>query len=126
MKSPINITQLKEDLSSHLFALILVSSLIAQCFLPWWSIAVCSFGAAFWLAQSSGEAFAKGTAAIAIIWIAFAWLIKFTSAGTLSTQIASILPLKGHDGFLIIVGGLIAGLVGGVAAMSGFLCRKAV
>jgi hypothetical protein len=126
MKSPIDIQQTKENLRNPFFAVLLVASVVAQLFFPWWSIAIVCLVVAFFMASSAAEALAKGTAVITLGWVAYAWYIHATSGGILSNKVAEIFPLKGNSGYLIAIMGFLGGLVGGLSASAGYLLRDAV
>jgi hypothetical protein len=106
-----------------LFSLIFISSLILHFFSPWWVCALVAFWAAFWQARSAGQAFAVGAAAIGLLWSLSATFWQVASAGILSNKVASLLQLS-SGGQLLGVLTVIATLVGGNAALSGYLLRQ--
>jgi hypothetical protein len=106
-----------------LFSLIFLGSLILHFFSPWWICALIAFLAAFWQAKSAGQAFVVGGAAIGLLWGFAASFWHFASDGILSDKVAGMLQLPNGgvlNGILLII----AGLVGGNAALSGFLVRS--
>jgi hypothetical protein len=105
-----------------LFSLILIGSLILHFFLPWWICALVAFLAAFWQAKSAGQAFAVGAAALTLLWGFAASYWHFASQGILSDKVAGMLHLPNGVALMVVVA-IIAGLVGGNAALSGFLVR---
>jgi hypothetical protein len=105
-----------------LFSLIFLGSLILNFFLPWWICALVAFLSAFWQANSAGQAFAVGAAALTLLWGFVASYWHFSSQGILSDKVAGILNLP-NGGMLMAVVAIIAGLVGGNAALSGYLVR---
>lgn len=106
-----------------LFLLIAILSLILQFFLPWWIIAIIAFGAAYWKASSGKIAFLSGFLAILTLWTIMSAFIHIRTGGVLSDRIAALFFLPSPL-LLIIVTALIGGLVGGMAALSGFFARQ--
>lgn len=118
------LVKIKELFVSPLTITIVVLAFIMGYFFEWWTVAIAAFigGAVF--GTSSGETFAKGTAAVTTLWLLMTWFQHFTTQGILSNKIAQILPVGGNVGALIAATVLIGGLVGGWGAMSGFLVRN--
>ena len=113
----------KIEEKGKLFSLIFLVSLILHFFLPWWICALVAFLAAFWQAKSAGQAFLVGAASLTLLWGFAASFWHFSSQGILSDKVAGMLHLP-NGGSLMAVVALIAGLVGGNAALSGFLVRN--
>ncbi len=105
-----------------LFSLIFLGSLILQFFLPWWICAAVAFIAAFWQANSARQAFLVGGAAIGLLWCVLALFWHFGSAGILSDKVASVFKLNSGLSLIGVVT-LIAALLGGNAALSGYLVK---
>ncbi|MEA5459425.1 hypothetical protein VB796_10265 [Arcicella sp. LKC2W] len=118
------ITKIKELFVSPLTVTIISLAFILGYFGDWWTVAIAAFIGGAMFAKSSGEAFAKGTAAISTLWLLATWYHHFTTQGILSNKIAQILPVGGNVGILITTTVFIGGLVGGWGAMSGFLVRN--
>ncbi|WP_192822876.1 hypothetical protein [Rufibacter sp. LB8] len=108
-----------------LFLLILLLSLIAQLFLPWWTIAIICFALAFWKAQHGGKAFLAGFAGIGLTWLGAALYWHIISDGILSERVATMLFVN-SPWLLIIATVVIGGFTGGLSAVSGFLVRRAL
>ncbi len=115
---------IKELFISPLTITILILTFILGYFFDWWTVAIAAFIGGFFFGVSSGETFAKGTAAVATLWLLMVWYHHFSTQGILSNKIAQILPVGGNVGILIAATVFIGGLVGGWAAMSGFLIRN--
>lgn len=98
-------------------------SFIAGLYAPWWSIAVISFVVALLIKQRYGLAFISGFLGIFLLWVILAFWIDAKNNGVLSHKIAELFPLGGSSVLLILVTGLVGGLVGGFAAMSGSSIR---
>jgi len=108
-----------------LFLLILVLSLAAQFFLPWWIVAVIAFGLALWKARSAGGAFGAGFLGIGLGWLGMSLFIHLRTGAILTNKIAQLFSLPSST-LLLLITALVGGLVGGMAALSGYFCRKAV
>ena len=108
-----------------LVAIILTALLafISGLFLPWWGMAITSLLVAVLVHLKAGKAFLAGLLGVFLLWAGLAWWIDMKNNGVLSTKIASVLPLGGNAGLLILVTGFIGGLVAGMAAMSGSFLR---
>ncbi len=111
---------------SPLTSIIIMVTFVSQYFFDWWVIALAAFAVCYLQAKSSGEAFRKSAAGIAVLWLLVTLYYHIATDGILSTKIASILPLGGNAGLLIAITVLIGGLVGGFAGMSGYLVRKSL
>jgi hypothetical protein len=105
------------------FVLIALLSFLLQFFLPWWIISIVAFGVAFWKASSSGKAFLSGFLTIVLVWAIMSAFIHVRTDGILSNRIAALFNLPSSL-LLILITSLIGGLVGGIAALSGYLVRQ--
>ena len=108
-----------------LFALILLASLVFQLFLPWWVIAPIAFGLAFWKSDSGRHAFLAGFTAIFVLWFAAAYVPHYRNEGILTAKVAQLLGLPAPF-LVLVVTALVGGLVGGLAAWSGFFWKSAL
>ena len=109
-----------------LVALLLTAilSYAAGFYLPWWCIAVTAFIVAVAIPQKPGKAFLCGFLGLFLLWIGLALYIDMGNQHILSMKIAELL-FKSHSHALIMsVTGLVAGLVGGFAALSGAYLRQ--
>ncbi len=113
----------KIEQKGALFSLIFLGSFILHFFLPWWICTLVAFLAAFWQAKSGKQAFAVGGVAIGLLWGLTASFWHFASQGILSNKVAGMLGLP-NGGLLTAILALIAGLVGGNAALSGYLVKS--
>lgn len=100
-----------------------ILSFISGLFLPWWGIAIVAFLIAAIIHQKAGKAFLAGLLGVFLLWAGLAWWIDMKNNSVLSHKIAGILPLGGNSILLILVTGLVGGLVGGFAAMTGSSLR---
>lgn len=108
-----------------LFLLIALLSFLLQLFLPWWIIAVVAFGAALWRATNGRNAFWSGFLAIAVVWMLTATIIHVRTDGILTQRIAALFSLPASF-LLLCITALIGGIVGGMAALSGFYVRQLI
>lgn len=105
------------------FILTALLSYAAGFYLPWWSIAITSFAVAAIIPQKPLRAFLTGFSALFVLWIVLALYIDFNNEHILSMKISELL-FKSHSHALIMsVTGLVAGLVGGFAALAGAYLR---
>lgn len=106
------------------FILTALLSYAAGFYLPWWSIAITAFAVAALIPQQPLRAFLTGFLALFVLWIVLALFIDMNNDHLLSMKISELL-FKSHSHALIMsVTGLVAGLVGGFAALAGAYLRK--
>lgn len=108
----------------RLFLLLLVLSFALQFILPWWILAVVAFGLAFWLAKKASGAFWAGFAAIFLGWLGLSLFFHLRNDGILTSRVATLFTLP-QPWLLLLVTALVGGLVGGLAALTGYFCRRA-
>lgn len=99
-------------------------SFISGLFLPWWGIAIVALAVGALIHQQAARAWLAGFSGVFILWAGLAWWIDLQNQGILSQKVASILPLGGNTYAIIAVTGLIGGLIGGFAAMTGSFLRS--
>ncbi len=103
--------------------LIAVISLLAQLVLPWWSVAIVAFAVCFWRSTSAGRAFWHGFAGVALVWLLYALMIHVRTDGILTGRMGQLIFKADGAVFPLLVTALLGGLVGGLAAMSGYYVR---
>lgn len=108
-----------------LFLIILILSFISSYFLPWWVIAIVAFLAAFFLGKTPGQSFLSGFGAVFIAWMVLALLKSIPNDNILAKRVAQLFQLPNWI-LLLLITALIGGLVGGMAALSGVLLKKAI
>ena len=103
-----------------LFLLIFVLASLAQLLLlPWWVVLPLCLGLAAWRGTSAGAAFGAGLLGVGLSWwLPAAWL-NLHGTGLLAGRVATLLPLGGNPWLLVLLSGLLAGLVGGLATLAG-------
>ncbi|HEY8999923.1 MAG TPA: hypothetical protein VIM89_01125 [Mucilaginibacter sp.] len=108
-----------------LFLLILILSFICSYFLPWWAAAAIAFLAALFVGKTSGKSFWSGFGAIFVLWIVLALVKSIPNDDILASRVIQLFPLPHQWVLLLLTTALIGGLVGGMAALSGILTKKA-
>lgn len=98
--------------------LTVILSLIAEMFLPWWSLAVVAFLVTLVLRLRSGQAFLAGFLGIFILWFVGAFVRDVQNDHILSLRMSELFKLSGSLVFML-VGALIGAIVGGLAGWSG-------
>jgi hypothetical protein len=104
---------------------IMALAFLLELFLPWYYIAVAAFVGGYVLKSKAN--FLAGFLAIATLWSLYAWLQ--TNAPTtfpshdLAERVAHIFTLPRTE-ILILITGVIGGLVGGFAALTGALLKR--
>lgn len=98
----------------------------AQLVLPWWSLAVVAFAGGLALAPTGRAAFGAGFGGAGLSWLLPAMWLAHQNQCLLAHRVAELLPLGGSATALIVVTALVAGLVGGLAALAGRWLREAL
>lgn len=99
-------------------------SFIGALRFDWWIIAIAAFLAALLIHQKAGKAFLSGFAGVFLLWVVLALWIDLNNAGNLSSRIAQLLGIGSSSFLLILITGVVGGLTGGLAAMSGSYLRQ--
>ncbi|MDI9358672.1 MAG: hypothetical protein QM528_06975 [Phycisphaerales bacterium] len=86
---------------------------------PWWSFAVAVFIIHCFFKQGHFLSFLSGFMSIFILWFCIALVMDVRNNHILSQKIASLFYMNGSSIMLIIVTGLIGGILGGLAALTG-------
>jgi ABC-type transport system involved in cytochrome c biogenesis permease subunit len=95
---------------------------LAMTFFAWWSMAVVLLITGYTFNLKPLATFILGFLAAASIWAGYSFLIDAQNESLLSGKMASLLKLP-SGAYLIALSGLIGGLVGGFAGLSGRLAR---
>ena len=106
--------------------LIFVLATAVQLDAPWWSLAVVTFGVGLAIAPSGRAAFWAGFAGAGLSWLVPAVWLSYQNNGLLAQRVAQLLPLGGSAVALLAATALVAGLVGGLAALAGVWLRVAL
>lgn len=81
---------------------------------------------ALWRGSPGGQAFLAGLLGAGLSWWIPATWLNLHGVERLAQRLATLLPLGGSSWVLVLVAGLLAGLVGGLAALSGAWVRQAL
>jgi len=92
-----------------------------EIFLPWYILVVPAF--AFGLLLKSNANFLGGFVGVALAWGLKIYLIQSATTNDLAARVARILPVQ-QPLYLIILSLVLAGLIGGFAALSGSLLKE--
>ncbi|HXH17844.1 MAG TPA: hypothetical protein VNJ07_02085, partial [Chitinophagales bacterium] len=95
-----------------------ILSLLLQLLLPWWIIVAAAALAGAIFSIGGFRSFVSGFLGTAVVWWGYAWMIDVKNQSLLSARIAELFHL-GNPALLIFVCGLLAGIVGGFASVSG-------
>lgn len=102
-----------------------VACFVAQLLLPWWWVVapICALGG-FWLGRSGAAAFAAGFLGVGLGWVLAATVPWLLTHSALPGRVATLLTLPGGGAVLVAVAGVVSGLVGGLAAVTGWWLRQ--
>ena len=106
------------------FFLTALLSYAAGFYFPWWSIAVAAFAVAAFIPQKPFFSFLAGFLALFFLWTLMASYIDLKNKHLLSTKIAEILFKTPSHWLIMMVTGLVAALVGGMAALTASFIRR--
>ena len=98
-------------------------SFAACLYLEWWSIAIVCFIIAALIRQRPGVAFITGFLALFLLWAGLSYWISNNNGHILAHKMSLILLQKDNPSLLFLLTGLIGGLAGGFAAVTGSLIR---
>lgn len=107
------------------FKIILIAGLcyIFELFLPWWSVVMAAFLVNLWMPGKGFIDFLNGFLGVGLLWLIYALLIDSETSSILSARIAQLFSLP-NASFIIALTGLVGGVVGGFAALSGSQFRR--
>src|ERR1700694_4896649 len=104
--------------------LIILLSLIACLYFPWWSIAIVAFIITAVIPQSGLMSFITGFTALFILWGALSLWISSNNNHILAHKVSLLILKVDNPYLLMLVTALIGAVVGGFAAMAGSYLRK--
>lgn len=109
-----------------LVALLLTAllSFIAGLYLPWWSITIAAFIVALLVYQKAGIAFLSGFSGLFLLWGSLSFWMDTKNESIFSAKIGALLGIGNNPFLLILITGIVSGLVGGFAAMTGSFARS--
>jgi hypothetical protein len=108
-----------------LFLIILILSFASGYFLPWWVVAIAAFLAAFFIGKTSAQSFWSGFSAVFIGWTVLALFKSIPNDHILASRVVQLFPLPHNWIWLLLITAIIGGIVGGMAALSGVLLKRA-
>ena len=90
---------------------------------PWWIVVVIGFVVGWLIPGGVLNSFMSGFLGVGIVWLGHSWKLDVTNDSQFSSMILQIVPL-GDTLLLIALVGVIGGLCGGLATLTGALIRK--
>jgi hypothetical protein len=106
------------------FILTALLSYAAGFYLPWWSIAITAFAVAVFIPQKPMRAYLAGFTSLFLLWVVLALSIDMNNEHLLSQKISALLFKSPSHATIVSITGLVAGLVGGFAALAGSFLRS--
>lgn len=102
------------------------AALIAQKFLPWWSIAISSAFVSLCFSRSNAKAIFASFVGVAILWTVYPTIIDISTSSILTKKMVVLFsPYMSNIAHPIILTGFIGGLVGGISGLTGYRIKKA-
>ena len=92
-------------------------------FFTWWTAMVVAFLVCYISPSSGLNAFIAGFLGVGLVWMGHAWNIDVLNESAFSTKVAEIMQVSDPI-FLVFATGLIGGLAGGFASLSGTSFRS--
>ncbi|MBX9785014.1 MAG: hypothetical protein K2X48_17135 [Chitinophagaceae bacterium] len=106
------------------FILTAFLSYVGGLYADWWIIAVVAFLVSAIIPQKPFFAFLAGFFSLFLLWTLMASYMDVKNKHLLSTKIAEVLFKAPSHWLIMMATGLVAGLVGGFAALTGSFIRK--
>ena len=106
--------------------LIAVFGSLAQTYFPWWSSVIIALVVELAIGKKNGTAFFSGFYGLAIPWMVLATYIDVNSGAVLSVRILELFKLPQYSIVMIVLTGLLGGLAGGVASLTGSWIKRAI
>lgn len=104
--------------------LIIVLSLAAGIWLPFWSVALVAFAVSALIPQGSWMALLCGFLAVFVTWAALAFCLDHANHHLLGDRISTLFFKTESPLLLVVLTGFVGGLVGGLSALSGSFVHK--
>lgn len=108
------------------FLLTAFLSYVGGLYFDWWIIAVVAFLVSAIIPLKGFHAFLAGFSSLFLLWGILAWMKDAGNEHLLSAKVAEILFKSPSSTLLVFVTALIAGLVGGFAALTASFTRKKI
>lgn len=103
----------------------LLLAAVLQLFLPWWSIAIAAFVAGLLIKQKAHRAFLHGFLGIFLLWTLASLWVYLDNEAILAGKLADLLFLP-HSLLAVLATGLVGGITGGCAGITGHYLRQAL
>lgn len=100
-------------------AIIAGLSVLAQRFLPWWSVVLVAFLVEAIFGKGKDTTFFSGFYGVAIPWMIYTGYIDTVSESILSVRILELFKLPPYGFVMVIITGFLGGLYGGFASVVG-------
>lgn len=100
-------------------------SYAAELLLPWWSVVIVAFIIGFIWKSSSANAFLSGILGVGLLWFGAALFFSTSINSPLPTHVAALFNL-GSSILLAAATGLVGGIAGGMASLSGNYLNKLI
>lgn len=110
-----------------LILIIIISSFLAQSFLPWWIISPICLISGYFFSTSKKQAFVSGFAGIFILWTIKILTLSLPNENLLANKIGQVfmLPENNYNWIIIIlISSIAGGIVGGVSCLAGNTIKK--
>lgn len=104
--------------------LIALLSFAACLYLPWWSIAIVSFGMVVLIPQGPGRSFLCGFLAIALLWGILSFIKSSQNDHLLAHKVSQVIIKTDSPAFLILATAALGGLIAGLAALTASFIRR--
>src|SRR5690606_23755967 len=112
-----------------LFLLIIIVTLFAQIFFPWWAIVPIVLLCCFLKAKTQVSAFTISFVGIFILWAVISLFLSYHNNHILASRVAEMFGFgkSSYNWFLLtIIAPLPVALIAGFSGISGFLLRKII
>ncbi|HIA69459.1 TPA: hypothetical protein EYN98_26160 [Candidatus Poribacteria bacterium] len=90
--------------------------------MPWWSVAIVAFLIGFWKPINGWKTFGSGFVGVGLLWLIVAGYLHYRSNGMLTIKVGQLIHLPSST-LMLILTAVFGGLVGGMAAVTGFHLR---
>lgn len=100
-----------------------VLGFLGGLWLPWWSLVLAAFIAGWLIPQTALRSYLSSFLGLFLLWAGLAYWINSGNDSILSERVAGLFPGPDTALFMVILSGLIAGIVGGFAALTGHYLR---
>lgn len=89
----------------------------------WWVAMIIAFSVCFISPSSGLNAFVAGFLGVGLVWVGYSWSLDVANESNFSNIIVELFPVN-ESFYLILLTGLVGGLSGGFAALSGTTFRQ--